>query len=141
MAGNRIRRVVVEEIKAILESSGIFRRVSTGKITPLTEENTFPSCFVKVDGTSATLNGNIGTNVGCEYDMYMDVRLVINLELQDDLDFLDVESDVVSAMLSDSGIWSVIIDREFIGSGWDSDANYPKKEGELGFSVRYRSPA
>lgn len=141
MAGNRIRRVVVEEIKAILESSGIFRRVSTGKITPLTEENTFPSCFVKVDGTSAEYSSISGSDYGCEYDFYMDVRLVINLELSDDLDFLDIESDTVNAMLRDSEFQKVIITSTFIGSGWDSDANYPKKEGELGFSIRFRSPA
>lgn len=137
--GNRVRRVVVEEIKSILEHSQLFTNVGTGKRKALTEEDIFPSCYIKVDGSTAELNGNIGVNSGCEYDMYMDIRLIINMELQDNLDFLDLESDVIEAILSDSPLWNVVLDRDYIGSGWDADANYPKKEGELGFNIRFRS--
>lgn len=139
--GNRVRRVAVEEIKNILEFSQIFQKVSAGKRVPLTEEINFPSCYIKVDGTTAEINGNMGVKAGCEYDLYLDIRLIINLNLENDLDFLDIESDVVQAILTDSSLWSVVLDRNYIGSGWDNDANYPKKEGELGFSVRLRSIA
>lgn len=139
--GNRVRRTAVEELKNILEFSQIFQKVSVGKRVPLTEEINFPSCYIKVDGTTAELNGNIGTKAGCEYDLYLDIRLIVNLNLEDDLDYLDIESDIVEAILTDSSLWNVIVDRDFIGSGWDNDANYPKKEGELGFNVRLRSIA
>lgn len=139
--GNRVRRIAVEEIKKILEHSQLFLNVSTGKRKALTEEDNFPSCYVKVDGVNVVLNGNMGVQAGCEYDLYLDVRLIVNLNLQDDLDFLDIESDIVQAILTDSPLWNVVVDREYIGSGWDSDANYPKKEGELGFVIRLRSPA
>lgn len=139
--GNRVRRVAVEEIKKILEYSQLFQNVSTGKRKALTEEDNFPSCYIKVDGVTAELNGNIGVQAGCEYDLYLDIRLILNLNMQDSLDFLDIESDVVEAILTDNPLWNVVLDRDYIGSGWDSDANYPKKEGELGFSIRLRSQA
>lgn len=139
--GNRVRRVAVEEIKSILEHSGLFQVVGTGKRKALTEEDNFPSCYIKVDGTTAELNGNMGVKAGCEYDLYLDVRIILNLNLSDDLEFLDMESDVVQALLTDNPLWSNVLDREYVGSGWDSDANFPKKEGELGFSIRLRSPA
>lgn len=100
----------------------------------------FPSCYIKIDGTTADLNGNIGGKAGCEYDLYMDVRLIINMELEDNLDYLDIESNVVAVILKDSQFWNVCLDRDYIGSGWDDDANHPKKNGELGFNIRLRSP-
>lgn len=139
--GNRVRRQAVEELKSILEYSQLFKNVSVAKRKALTEEDNFPSCYVKVDGTLAELNGNIGVKAGCEYDLYLDIRLILNLQLEDDLDYLDMESDVVEAILIDNPLWNVVVDRDFIGSSWDSDANYPKKEGELGFSIRLRSQA
>lgn len=137
--GNRARRLAINEVKAILEASKIFQKVEIGNLRPLSSEDTFPSAYIIVDGTTARLNGNFGVAVGCEYDMFLDVRIIINMEVSDPLDFMDMESDVVYFLLRDSLLWNYVLDRDYIGSGWDNDGYYPKKQGELGFSIKFRS--
>jgi len=132
-------RKVVQEIKDILTYSKIFKKVNISKNISLTQEDTFPSCYIKVEGTSAELNGNIGTTEGCEYDRVIILRLLIFLDMQDELEFLDYQDDVEKAIITDNPLWKIVLDRDFIGSEWDSDTSYPKKEGELAFLLKWRS--
>jgi len=132
-------RDIANEIKSILEYSKIFKKVDIGNKKSLTQEDTFPSCYLKIEGTSAELNGNMGTDVGCEYDRVMVIRVLIFLDMKDELEFLDYQDKVEKAILSDNPLWKIILDRDFIGSEWDSDTSYPKKEGELAFLMKWRS--
>jgi len=132
-------RKVVEEVKSLLEYSKIFKKVQIFKNTSLTQEDTFPSCYLRIEGTSAELNGNIGTTEGCEYDRGIILRVLLFLNVSDDLEFLDYQDSVEKAILTDNPLWEVVLDRDFIGSEWDNDTSYPKKEGELAFLLKWRS--
>ena len=130
---------IVEELKSIIEYSKIFNKVDIGNKKSLTQEDTFPSCYIKVEGVSVEDREVLSVPEGCEYDRYMIVRFLIFLDMEYDLEFLDYQDKVEKAILTDSPFWKYIVNRDFIGSEWDSDTSYPKKEGELAFLVRWRS--
>lgn len=132
-------RNIVNEVKEILNYAKIFNKVEIGQLKPLTEQDTFPSCYLKVDGTTAELNGNMGTEKGLEYNRGMILRIIMQVELQDPLEFLDYQDKVESTILKDNPLWKVVLDRDFIGSEWDNDTSYPKKEGEVAFMLMWRS--
>lgn len=132
-------RNIVKEVKEILEYANIFNNIDIGQLKPLSEQNTFPSCYLKVDGTTAELNGNMGIEVGCEYDRGIILRIIMQIELQDPLEFLDYQDKVESVILKDNPLWKIVLDRDFIGSEWDNDVSYPKKEGEVAFLLKWRS--
>jgi len=67
------------------------------------------------------------------------IRVLDNLNVSDDLEFLDYQDSVEKAILTDNPLWEVVLDRDFIGSEWDNDTSYPKKEGELAFLLKWRS--
>jgi len=132
-------RNIVKEVKEILDYAKIFNKIEIGQLKPLSEQNTFPSCYLKVDGTTADLNGNMGTEVGCEYNRGIILRIIMQIELKDPLEFLDYQDKVESAILKDNPLWRIVLDRDFIGSEWDNDVSYPKKEGEVAFMLMWRS--
>jgi hypothetical protein len=134
-------RKIIEELKDIIEYSNIFNKVEISKNIALTQENTFPSCYIKIDGTTNELNGNIGTEDGCEYDRVMMIRIRMFLEMSDNnpLEFLDFQDKVETAILTDNPLWKIILDRDIIGTEWDNDTSYPKKEGELSLLVKWRT--
>lgn len=132
-------RKIVEEIEAIIKHANIFSKVGIGIKSALTQEDTFPSCYLKVEGTTAEINGNLSVAKGCEYDRGMVLRIVMYIELNDDLDFLDYQDKVEKAILEDNPLWAIIVDRDFIGSEWDNDSSYPRKEGEVAFLIKWRS--
>lgn len=134
-------RKIVEEVKAILEYSNIFTSIEISNGKALTQINSFPTCHLKVDGSVFELNGNMGTDDGCEYDRVMTIRARMFLEMSDNnpLEFLDFQDKVETAILTDNPLWKIILDRDIIGTEWDNDTSYPKKEGELSLLVKWRT--
>ena len=130
---------IIEELKSIIEYSKIFNKVDIGVKKSLTQEDIFPSCYIKVDGVSVEDREVLSVSKGCEYDRYIIVRFLIHLNMEDDLEFLDYQDSLEKAIITDNPLWKFIVNRDFIGSEWDSDTSYPKKEGELAFLIRWRS--
>lgn len=125
-------RKPVEEIKAILEAMNFFEKVSVGKIDPLTSTQTLPSIYISYDSDINEPNGKL-RNDGGEYDRMLYLTLEVHLDLtdKDDLYYLDVRDMVEEALLKDNQLWQNVVDRDVIGSKWDTGANLPKKQGEI----------
>ena len=130
---------IIEELKSIIDYSKIFSNVDIGIKKSLTQEDVFPSCYIKVDGISVEDREVLSVPKGCEYDRYVIVRFIIYLDMEYDLEFLDYQDKIEKAIISDNPLWKYIVNRDFIGSEWDSDTSYPRKEGELAFLIRWRS--
>lgn len=125
-------RKPVEEIKAILEAMNFFEKVSVGKIDPLTSTQTLPAVYISYDSDINEPNGKL-RNDGGEYDRMLYLTLEVHLDLtdKDDLYYLDVRDMIEEALLKDNQLWQNVVDRDVIGSKWDTGANLPKKQGEI----------
>lgn len=122
----------VEEVVSILEAMDFFEKVSAGKVEPLTSETTLPSIYVCYDNDINEDNGKMRKDGG-EYNRIYALTLEVHLDLtnKDDLYYLDVRDMIEEAILKDSQIWSVVIDRDIVGSRWDKGQNLPRKQGEI----------
>lgn len=126
-------RKPIEEIKAILEAMNFFTKVSVGKVEPLVSDQDLPSVYIAYDNDVNEPNGKL-RNDGGEYDRMLYLTLEVHLDLtnEDDLFYLDVRDMIEEALLKDNQLWSVVVDRDVIGSRWDTGSNLPRKQGELG---------
>ena len=130
----------VEEVKAILEAMDFFNKVSTAKVEELTTETIFPSVYITLDADINEPNGKLAMD-GTEYNRILLITLQVHLDLtnEDSLHYLDVRDAIETAILKDSGIWSNVVDRDVIGSKWDTGQNYPKKQGEIALKLFTRA--
>lgn len=130
----------VEEVKAILEAMDLFNKVSTAKVEELTTETIFPSVYITLDADINEPNGKLA-NDGTEYNRILLITLQVHLDLtnEDSLHYLDVRDAIETAILKDTGIWSNVVDRDVIGSKWDTGQNYPKKQGEIALKLFTRA--
>ena len=130
----------VEEVEAILESMDFFENISTGKVEDLVSETIFPSVYITMDTDVNQANGKMRQDGG-EYDRILLITLSIHLDLQNtsNLAYLDVRDDIETAILKDSAIWEHVVDRDVVGSKWDSGQNFPKKQGEIMLRVFTRA--
>ena len=126
-------RKPVEEIKAILEAMNFFNKVSVGKVEPLVSDTNLPAVYIAFDNDVNEPNGKL-RNDGGEYDRMLYLTLEVHLDLtdEDDLFYLDVRDMIEEALLKDNQLWSVVVDRDVVGSRWDTGSNLPRKQGELG---------
>ena len=126
-------RKPIEEIKAILEAMNFFTKVSVGKVEPLVSDQDLPAVYIAYDNDVNEPNGKL-RNDGGEYDRMLYLTLEVHLDLtnEDDLFYLDVRDMIEEALLKDNQLWSVVVDRDVIGSRWDTGSNLPIKQGELG---------
>lgn len=138
MARSLPTRVIVEELKSILEYTNYFHKVEVTPKKDLTQEDVFPSVYLHIDGTVNKVNG-INTITGCEYNRQMVVELHVSLDLNEPLEFFDVYDLVETAVLEDKDLWKFVIDRNIVGSEWDDGKLYPKKSGTIFVSLFYRS--
>lgn len=131
----------VQELKEILMAMNFFNEVSVGKVKDLTAETNLPNIYIKFENDINRNNGKMTGASGDEYDRMLAVTLELHLDLtgQDDLYYLDVRDMVEEAILKDSQLWSVVIDRDVVGSKWDSGANLPLKQGEMGLILFTRA--
>ena len=130
----------VEEVKAILEAMDFFNKVSTAKVEELTTETIFPSVYITLDADINEPNGKLAMD-GTEYNRILLITLQVHLDLtnEDSLHYLDVRDAIETAILKDTGIWSNVVDRDVIGSKWDTGQNYPKKQGEIALKLFTRA--
>lgn len=128
------------EIKAIIEAMNFFEVVGIGKVKPIVEETVLPSIYICYDYDLNELNGKMRKDGG-EYDRILYLTLEVHLDLtnQHDLYYVDVRDRIEEAILRDSPLWNVVIDRDVIGSKWDKGINLPKKQGEITLEIFTRA--
>lgn len=133
-------RKSIEEVKAILEAMNFFNKVEVGKVEPLASDNNLPSIYISYDNDVNEPNGKL-RNDGGEYDRMLYLTLEVHLDLtdEDDLYYLDVRDMIEEAILKDSQLWATVVDRDVVGSRWDTGANLPRKQGELGLILFTRA--
>lgn len=131
----------VQELQEILRAMNFFNDVSVGKVRDLTAETNLPNIYIKYENDINQNNGKMSGASGEEYDRILAITLELHLDLtnQDDLYYLDVRDMVEEAILKDNQLWSVVIDRDVVGSKWDSGANLPFKQGEIGLILFTRA--
>lgn len=131
----------VQELQEILRAMNFFNDVSVGKVRDLTAETNLPNIYIKYENDINQNNGKMSGANGEEYDRILAITLELHLDLtnQDDLYYLDVRDMVEEAILKDNQLWSVVIDRDVVGSKWDSGANLPFKQGEIGLILFTRA--
>lgn len=128
----------IQEIEAILESLEYFYKIDIDRVQNIEEVKNFPSVCIKTEGTKNELNGAM-TNNGCEYDRIILMNLYVNLEVQDKYEIYDVYDKIETAILGDSKLWNVVLDRDIIGSEWDDSKYYPKRQGIITLALKFRS--
>lgn len=129
--------LLLHDIKDILKTISGVNRVSHGKPTPLTSEDTFTAIYISPTADSFELLSS-GYDAS-KYDNFVYIRLVINMDCSDDeLSWVSTRRKVIDAILNDSPIWSKIIDRDIVSAVHDDYSNYPKKTMELLFEFRLR---
>ena len=128
---------VVNEVVDILNQSSIFSRVSTEKITPLAEEDSNTAAYVGVKAISYELVK--ASNKPCGYNRSLFLTVDINVQCSySPLELLDVIDKTERAILNDSSIWSVVIDRTMVGVELDELQFYPKRTATMLLEVTYR---
>lgn len=128
---------VLRDLKEILEAIPEVAVVSLGKPRDLNSETVFPTLYI--NPLSGVYDNNKNTKCLNGYDSYELVRVIVNMECHDELDFLDLRDSIINAVLDDSAIWKVIVDRDLVNWTNDDFDNYPKKQFEVGFEFRLRA--
>jgi hypothetical protein len=127
--------VVLQELKGILESTRVFRKVSLEKVKPITEEDVFPSVYIGLYGEGYKPNG-IKTSSLKGYDVALFVELTINARGDD---YLDIKGTIEKAILNDSKLWNEVLDRDLIKVEYDTNQYLPKKSFSMLVQLVYRT--
>lgn len=129
--------VLLNDLKEIVETVPTINKVSHGKHEPLTSESAFNAVYIvpKVD-TFETAIGGTGMS---SYDNYFIIQLIANIDSSaSDLAWVNVRTDLIQAVLSDTSIWTNVIDRDIISVTNDNFASHPNKTINLVFEFRLR---
>ena len=130
-------RFILEDLKAILEAEDYFQKVSTEKLVPIDQEDVFPSCYIVNHTNTFDFNGRSTTGT-TGYDSTLLITLCINLNMETELEYLDVQDMIMRAVLRDSKIWRYVLDRDIKLATWDFNERFPKKEGQITFEFKHR---
>lgn len=132
-------RDLLIDLEQILRTVPSINRVSHGKPFAISQEDAFTSVYIVPDATSYQPFKQ-GTAVS-SYDNILYVKLYVNtLNETDPLAYTYVHSDIVKAVLDDSGLWSKVVDRDVLACTFDEYGEYPRKSFELLFELKYREP-
>jgi hypothetical protein len=130
-------RFILEDLKAIIEAEDYFQKVSIEKLVPLDQEEVFPSCYIVNHTNTFEFNGRATTGT-TGYDANLLITLCINLNMETELEYLDVQDMIMRAVLRDSKIWRYVLDRDIKLATWDFNERFPKKEGQITFEFKHR---
>lgn len=132
-AKEQLLRELEEVIKAV---QGI-KKVSHGKPLALSNEQVFPAVYLCPQITTYKNR----TNTKCKGGYYeiFPINVLVNTNNDNDLDYLQVEEDIIKAVLDDTRIWSVLVDRELVTVGYDGYESYPKREFIIQFEFKLKS--
>ena len=115
-------RIILEELKAILEANKDTDFVSTGALEPLASEGNSAAVYISIESIALSPERLQSGTDG--YDRNMFVSLYCNYDGSDDpLGVYDFADSVERSVLADSGIWTSIVDRELVALEFDNQQN------------------
>lgn len=130
-------REILQDLKAIIETVPSVNKVSHGKPSALSAEDTFTAVYIVPDATSYQLFKQ-GTNAD-SYNQVLYVKLYVNtLNDVDELGYTYVLQDIIKALLSDTQLWTKVVDRDVVASTFDENGDLPRKAFELLVELKYR---
>ncbi len=128
---------VVTEVVDVLEQSTIFSKVAVTKVMPLSEEDTSSAAYVGVKAISYEQDRQ--TSEACGYIRSLFLTIDINLHCDESpLELLDIVDKTERAILSDSKIWDVVINRDMVGVEFDELQFYPRRTATMLLEITYR---
>lgn len=134
-------RIILEQLKEIVESTNLFAKISFGRVREVTEEDDFNACYILEFDEEMEHSGDVSDDV-CAYDRHMTVDFHMNLSFVESLEYKDIQEQFERVMLGDSQLWTTsnILDREVMLAAWDGNEAFDdgKKQGLLRFKFRYR---
>ena len=130
-------RKIIEEIEAILKASSDVDFASTGALEPLASESNQKAVYISLEEV-AVESVRLNTNSSA-YDRHMLISLYCNYDgSEDPLGVYDFIDGVEKSMLSDSAIWSSIVDRDIVAIDYDNQEHTPKRAITMLFDFTYR---
>ena len=128
---------LLNDLKEILLTVPSINKVSHGKPLALAQEDTFTAVYIVPDATSYEPFKQ-GTD-SSSYNHVMYVKLYVNtLNDVDELNYTYVQQDIIKALLTDTQLWSKVVDRDVLACTYDEYGDYPKKGFELLIELKYR---
>ena len=129
--------ILLTEIKSVLEATTGVNFVSHQKIPSLEQEDTFTSVYIQptVDNFTPYIQGKALHS----YDNNVYIRLLIHTNnTADELGYTVVREDIITAILDDKRIWSILVDRDIVSVVYDDANLYPLRSMEILFEFRIR---
>lgn len=132
-----MKKQLLLDLEAILLTVPSINKATNGKPEPLTTETEFNSVYIS-PVTSDYVPRVLGTKLK-DYDDNFLVELYVNTSNEEDLDWVDVEKDIIEYILDDSALWTNIVDRDVAGSGFGEYNAHPKKQLIIAFEFKLRA--
>lgn len=128
---------VLKDLFEILKSIPSIKKVSHGKPKSLGIDDTLPAVYINpLNGVYEPIKQK--TCIGA-YESFEYIRIIVNMECVEDLDWVPLRSEIINAILNDKAIWTNIVDRDIVTWANDDFDSYPRKQFELGFEFRLRA--
>lgn len=129
--------LLLKDLEAILNSIGGINKVSHGKVAPIDQEDTFTAVYISPDMDS--FEGFVaGTNIN-SYTNTFYIRLTVNMDCTgDELLWVSIRRKIIDSILSDTAIWSNILDRDVVSIAYDDYGSYPRKSMAMLFEFKLR---
>lgn len=130
-------RVLVEELKAILQANPDIDVVSTDALAPLTSEDASSAVYIAVESIALEQSRLSGVSAG--YDRHMLITLYCNYDgTADPLGVFDFVDSIERSVLVDSELWGSVIDRDLVAINFDNQEFAPKRAIAMLFDFSFR---
>lgn len=132
--------IILKDLEEILSGTSGINKVSQGKPVPVNVEDVFTAIYIvpPVELFEPTKQG-VGLSA---YDSKLMVKLIVNINCENsgnDLEWVNIRTDIINAVLNDVEIWNSLVDRDVISVVGDDYDNYPKKTIEIAFEFISRA--
>jgi len=131
-----VQQELLNDFKEILETVPSLNKVSLGRPDALAEESKFNAAYILLNAEafesyklSAKIDG---------YNIMAVIKVVVNFQFDDELEYLQLRSDIINAVLDDTKIWSNVVDRDVATVVYDEYEYTPKRSMEIIFEVLSR---
>lgn len=127
----------MRDFKEILQTIPRINKASFGTHVPVSQETTFASVYI-LPGADTYQIRKIGTGIS-SYDNSFFIRCIVNEDCtENELQWCDTRNAIIEAILADSGLWTVVVDRDITSVIYDDMNTSPKMTMELLFEFNLR---
>jgi hypothetical protein len=131
---------VLIEIKAILQANPMVTTVTIGKAEALAAETSDVAVYIQHPNLVSTSSRNTIGADGYDYKGYY--LLTVNVDCTaDDYKIYDLADSLQRSLLTDSAIWSKLVDRDIITVEYDNYEFSPKRSMVIALEVTFRMQA